>query len=132
MLCYLGNRVAQPPPPKAKERKSWRVFSKFGDKIATTPLQKDYYKNLRVILSNSLNRLIFLFLDLLLIGLLFYFLSISFNQATNIVGQLVLLLFFLALLYVPVTYLWRSSIQLNFETSLNSSIYDVDKTLEKP
>ena len=135
MLCYLGNKVAQPPPPESKKRKLWGIFSEFGGKTARAPLWKEYYENFRIILSNSLQRLFFLLLDLVLIGLLFYLLSISLNQVAHIVGQLVLLLFFLALLYLPFTYLYRSSIQLNFETSLNSSIYDARRyigELRKP
>jgi hypothetical protein len=123
MLYFLGNKVAQ-PPPESKKRKFWGIFSEFGAKIAETPLLKGYYKNLRTILSNSFNRLIFLALDLVLIGLLLYLLSTFLNYATNIIGQLILLLFFLALLYQPFTYFYRSSLQLNFEISLNSSIYD--------
>lgn len=123
--------MAQPPPLEAKKRNLWGVFSKFEDKIARTYLQKEYYKDFRIILSNSLNRLIFLVLDSVLIGLSLYLLSISLNQATNIVGQLVFLLFFLALLYLPFIYFYRSFIQLNFEISLNSSIYDARYYIEE-
>jgi ABC-type multidrug transport system fused ATPase/permease subunit len=120
----LGNKVAQPPSPESKKRKSWGIFPKLVDKMARTPLLKEYYKNLLTILSNSLNRLIFLAIDLLLIALLLYLLSTFLNYATNLIGQLILLLFFLALLYQPVAYFYRSASQLNYETSLNSSIYD--------
>lgn len=124
--------MTQPrPPPESKKQKIWGIFSEFGRKIARTPLQKEYYENLRIILSNNLHRLTFLILDLVLVGLLFYSLTISLNQTTNIIGQLVLLLFFLALSYVPFAYLYRSSIQLNFETSLNSTIYDVRYCIEE-
>lgn len=135
MLRYLGNKVAQSQPPKAKKRKHWRVFSRFRSKIARTPWLKEYYKNLGIILSNSRDRIIFLILDSLLIILLLRLLSISLSLTTNIISQVVFLLFFLALLYVPIAYLWRGAFQLSFEISLNSSIYDARyyiKELKKP
>lgn len=109
----------------AKKPNSRKIFSKLEDKIARTPLQKEYYKTLRTIMSNNLKRLIFLISDSVLIGFLLYSLSVSFSYATNIIGQSVLLIFFLALLYAPVAYFYRSANQLNYETLLNSSIYDV-------
>jgi hypothetical protein len=131
MLCYLGNKVAQQLPPKSKNRKLWGFLSKIKEEMSRTPLLKEHNKNLRIIASNSLYRLIFLLLDLVLIGLLFYSLWVSFSQVTNIIGQLIVLFFSLAVLYVPFVYFYRSSIQLNFETSLNSSIYDARYYIEE-
>jgi hypothetical protein len=69
-------------------------------------------------------RLIFLALDVVLIGLLLYLLATFLNSATNITGQLISLFFFLAFLYLPTAYFYRSASQLVYETSLNISIYD--------
>jgi hypothetical protein len=101
-----------------------KVLTKLSGNTQKTPLQKEYYKNLETMLSNSLFRLIVLALDVVLLFLLLYFARTVFGYTTNITEQFIITIFFLALFYFPAIYLYRSGFQLLIEMAVNTSIYD--------
>lgn len=95
--------------------------------FAKVPLAVWFRKNLRAILWNMRYRIILLFLDLGLVIFLLYLLPYSLNYSSNtsLANQFFVLGIYVFLLFLPVTYGWRSSVQILYEVGLNASIVDV-------
>jgi|GEM_PF-2628007 hypothetical protein len=104
-----------------------KLYSRLKTKLFGHPLTEWNLKNLKTILYNAWLRIVFLFLDLGLVISLLYLLSYTLNHVypASLANQLFYLGFFVFLLFLPITYGWRSLTQILFEVSLNTSLFNV-------
>ena len=94
-------------------------------------LKSWYVKNLKALLWNLRYRIIFLFLDVLVILALIYIFLYVINQTPDWVGKIGLFAYLLIFLYPFMSYGYRSFMQIAFELGLINSIYNVRKEIKK-
>jgi len=96
------------------------------------PLRTWRRQTLRNVLSNLRERIVFVFLDGLLVVFLFMWLSttLQITKDSGLVNQLFVLGFFVFLLFFPFLYGWRSSLQISQELLLCASIFSARKEVD--
>jgi len=112
-----------------KKKKSRNPLSKW---YYRNPLRIWHFENLKTILLNVRHRLAFLVIAVLLIVFLLWLLAIAleYNKDLDLANQLSALGIWVLLLFSPILYAYRSSMQILMEGSLNSSIYRVRREIE--
>ena len=110
----------------------WGEFSEMSSKTNTSieskrkeEVKEQHREYKRIIRSNSRNRIFLLFLDSVAIIILGYLFGHFIRTTTNFVSQIIFVLFFLMLVYLPFAYFFRCGMQIVTEIYLNNSIYAV-------
>jgi hypothetical protein len=116
-----------------KEKQSLSLFRRLYLRIKSRmydSLDEWYWKNVRTILSNISGRLVGLVLDVFLVTFLLWVLTTTINQKDiTIANEVFAVFFYLALLYYPLKYVFKSGVQIISEFGLNYSIFLVRRQI---